>query len=268
MRAAPPRSRLLVAAGLLALADPAYAAEDGVALDPAAAPEPPSAEAAAPPEEAPPEEAPPEEAPPAARAVPEVAAARAAFGTLALSSDPIGAEVRLDGGPGCTTPCRLTVPPGPHALVFAHPDRTEIEATAVASTDETVRVHVVLGRETPHQVVAPLYFVATIFTAGGISSVVLNHDTRPKEIDASDGDADSRRFHRNLGIASVAVGVPLIGLATWLAARGAPGEVAVSAGPAGDGAPRETSDDGPKLGLAPTVDAAGAVAGASLTGTF
>jgi len=176
---------------------------------------------------------------------------------LAVTSEPAGAEVTLEDGTRCTTPCRLTLPPGRYLLVLEHQDRTSMEAMADVSTDESVRVHATLGRRTPPEIIVPLYFVGAIFAAGGISSMALNWSVDPRPIDESDGDADSRRFHRNLGAASVAVGVPLLVLATYLLAAGRPGRVAVSVGPGSS-----------ELSIAPVLDEYGQTAGAGIAGSF
>lgn len=174
-----------------------------------------------------------------------------------VTSEPPGAEVTLDDGSRCYTPCRLTLSPGRYRLAFEHPDGAPMEVLADVATQEVVRVHSVLGRRTPPQIIVPLYFVGAIFSAGGISSLVLNRNDGPRRIDESEGDADSRRFHRNLGAASVAVGVPLLVLATYLLAAGRPGSVSVSTGPAGS-----------EFGVAPTVDGDGGIVGAGVTGSF
>lgn len=179
------------------------------------------------------------------------------LGVLIITSEPVGAEVTLPDGSGCVTPCRQVLPPGRYRLVFEHEGGAPMEVEADVTTQESVRVHVTLGRRTPHEIIVPLYFVGSIFTAGGISSMVLNRDAGPRPIDESEGDADSRRFHRNLGAASVAVGVPLLVLATYLLAAGRPGKVSVSAGPARPG-----------IGLAPMSGEFGELVGARVTGSF
>jgi hypothetical protein len=179
------------------------------------------------------------------------------LGVVHITSEPPGAEVTLSADNRCYTPCRLTLPPGQYRLVFQHPEGTAVETVAEVTTEESLRVHGVLGSRTPPEIIVPLYFVGAIFAAGGISSLVLNRDDGPRPVDESEGDADSRRFHRNLGAASVAVGLPLLVLATYLLAAGRPGKVTSSTGPAG----RE-------LGLVPVLDESGGVAGAGLAGTF
>jgi hypothetical protein len=209
----------------------------------------------------------PHDAPPAATRVegrdpaPEAAAPEFAglrdLAVVHVTSEPSGTEVTLGDGSRCLTPCRLTLPPGRYHLAFAQPESDPVEVDAEVAAREVVRVHVVLGRRTPPEIIVPLYFVGAIFSAGGISSLVLNRDEGPERIDESAGDADSRRFHRNLGAASLVVGVPLLVLATYLLAAGRPGSVSVSAGPAG-----------PEFGIGPAIDGDGEVVGAGVTGSF
>lgn len=176
--------------------------------------------------------------------------------TLVISSNPIGAEVRV-GEHLCHTPCRLSLTPG-HAVVRVdHPDREPEELALDLHGAEQLRLHARLGRPAPHEIIVPLYFVGAIFTAGGISSVALNADVDPRPVGGSSGDAESRRFHRNLGIASIAVGVPLLGLATYLLATGRPGEVSASTGPGLS-----------NLSLGPAFDERGRLSGAGVAATF
>ncbi len=209
-----------------------------------------------------PDDGPPAATPVEGRDLAQEAAALelAGFRNLAvvhITSEPPGAEVALGAENRCFTPCRLTLPPGQYHLVFEHPDRDPVEVVADVATHESVRVHGVLGSRTPPEIIVPLYFVGAIFSAGGISSLILNRDDGPRSLEESEGDADSRRFHRNLGAVSVAVGVPLLVLATYLLAAGRPGSVSVSAGPAGPG-----------LGIVPAVDEDGDVVGAGLGASF
>ncbi|MFO8073229.1 MAG: PEGA domain-containing protein [Polyangia bacterium] len=176
--------------------------------------------------------------------------------TLAISSTPIGAEVRI-GEHLCYTPCRLSLPPGHAAVRIDHPDREPEELDVELHGAEQLRVHARLGRPAPHEIIVPLYFVGTVFTAGGISSVALNADVDPRPVGGSSGDAESRLFHRNLGIASIAVGVPLLGLATYLLATGRPGEVFTSTGPGIS-----------NLSLGPAFDERGRLSGAGLAAAF
>jgi hypothetical protein len=90
-----------------------------------------------------------------------------------------------------------------------------------------------LDAEKPWGFIVPTYLVGGIFTAGGISALLLyGGETGPLDVGQSDVPADERRFHRNLGIVSLAVGVPLIGLATYLAiAGGRPVEERAAAAP-------------------------------------
>jgi len=115
----------------------------------------------------------------------------------------------------------------------------------------------VLGKAAAWQLIVPLYFVGSIFTAGGISALVANPDSGPQDVGENETPADARRFNRNLGIASLVVGIPVLGLATYLLATGRPGEAT-----AGNGSPAST------LGLGATTDESGQLAGAALTGTF
>lgn len=177
---------------------------------------------------------------------------------VVITSDPPGAWVTVGQETGCTTPCRLSLPPGRYRFSFAHEELESVETLAEVTTQEQLQVHGQLGQETPWDFILPTYLVGAIFTAGGVSALLLyGSKTGPLEVGQSDVPADERRFHRNLGIASLAVGVPLIGLATYLAATGRPGEVRTSV------APRSAD-----LALAPTVDSEGRPAGAGIVGAF
>jgi len=187
------------------------------------------------------------------------AAGPAARSTVKITSDPTGARVSIEGGAHCVTPCRLSLPPGRYRLVFEHEELEPLETVAEVSSREQLSVHGRLGEETPWGFILPAYLVGGIFTAGGISALLLyGGQTGPLDAGQSDVPADERRFHRNLGIVSLAVGVPLLGLATYLAiAGGRPGEVRSSA------APHST-----ELTVGPTLDVDGRLAGLGIAGTF
>lgn len=177
---------------------------------------------------------------------------------VVFTSDPPGARVTVGQETGCITPCRLSLPPGRYRFSFAHEELEPIETLAEVTTQEQLQVHGQLGQETPWDFILPTYLVGGIFAAGGISALLLyGSKTGPLDAGQSDVPADERRFHRNLGIASLAVGVPLIGLATYLAATGRPGEVRTSVAP-----------QSAELTLAPTVDSEGRLAGAGIVGAF
>jgi hypothetical protein len=107
--------------------------------------------------------------------------------------------------------------------------------------------------------IIPAYFVGAIFAAGGISSLVVHGDTDPKPIGESSDQlpADERRFHRNLGIASLALGVPIFVLATYLLLKGRPGEVRTSVAPGSS-----------TISLAPIADPDSETIGMSISGRF
>ncbi len=168
-----------------------------------------------------------------------------------ITSDPAGSQVSVDGKPACQTPCRLSLLPGKHTLTFRHRKREELETDIAVASGELSQFHGVLGEDKPWTLILPTYFVGVIFAAGGISSILVHGSAG---LGSTELPADERRFHRNLGIASVAIGLPLLGLATFLAFKGKPGEMQVSA------VPRT-----PVLSLAPLTDSDGSIAGGSMT---
>lgn len=176
-----------------------------------------------------------------------------------ITSDPPGARVTAGPNTSCVTPCRLSLPPGRYRFAFEHPEREPAEALAVVSTQEQLQVHGELGEATPWGFILPTYLVGGIFTAGGVSALLLyGGKAGPQDVGDSEVPANERRFHRNLGIVSLAVGVPLLGLATYLAfAGGRPGEVRTSVAPG--------STD---LSLSLTLDSEDRPAGLGLVGTF
>jgi len=178
---------------------------------------------------------------------------------VVITSEPSGAEVSVGEGNSCVTPCRLSLPPGRYRFAFTHPEHDPIETLAEVSTQEQLQVHGRLGEETPWGFVLPTYLVGGIFTAGGISALLL-YGSKAGPLDAGQSEVppDERRFHRNLGIVSLMVGVPLIGVATYLAiAGGRPGEVRTSV------APHSTD-----LTLGAALDAEGRPVGLGVVGTF
>ncbi|MBW2276543.1 MAG: PEGA domain-containing protein [Deltaproteobacteria bacterium] len=178
---------------------------------------------------------------------------------VVITSDPPGVQVTVGRGTSCVTPCSLSLPPGRYRFAFQHEELEPIEAVAEVTTREQLQVHGRLGEETPWGFILPAYLVGGIFSAGGISALLLyGGETGPLDAGQSDVPADERRFHRNLGIVSLAVGVPLLGLATYLAISGGrPGEVRASV------APRTT-----ELSVGPTLDMDGRLAGLGIVGTF
>ncbi|MCP4600010.1 MAG: PEGA domain-containing protein [Proteobacteria bacterium] len=169
---------------------------------------------------------------------------------LLITSDPVGSQVLIDGREACFTPCKMNLPPGKHAITFRHREREEITQETDVTSGEQIQVHVVLGRKTSWKLILPTYIVGAVFTAGGISSILVHGNA---DIGSADLPADERRFHRNLGIASLAIGLPLLGLATYLVFAGRPGEVRTSVAPSI-----------PEIGLTPLADIKGAIAGASV----
>jgi hypothetical protein len=182
----------------------------------------------------------------------EMAGVRA-MGAVLLTSVPDHARVLVDEKKTCYTPCRIALPPGTYKVTFVHKEMTAVEAQMTVTSGEQAQLHATLGRETPWKLVLPLYFVGGIFAAGGISSIVVKGD--------ADTPADQRRFHRNIGIASIALGLPFLALATYLLATGRPGEVRSSVAPVD-----------PAVTVTPTVEpapgGAAPAVGASVSGTF
>jgi hypothetical protein len=178
---------------------------------------------------------------------------------VVITSDPPGATVSVGPDTSCVTPCRLSLPPGRYRFAFEHGESEPIEALAEVSTREQLRVHGRLGEETPWGFILPTYLVGGIFTAGGISALLLyGGEAGPVDAGQSEVPADERRFHRNLGIVSLSVGVPLLGLATYLVISGGrSGEVRTSV------APRS-----PGLSLGPALDSEGRLAGLGVVATF
>jgi hypothetical protein len=182
----------------------------------------------------------------------EMAGVRA-MGAVLLTSVPDHSRVLVDEKKTCYTPCRIALPPGRYKVTFVHKEMTEVQADMTVTGGEQMQLHAMLGRETPWELVLPLYFVGSIFAAGGISSIAVQGE--------DDTPADQRRFHRNIGIASVALGLPFLALATYLLATGSPGEVRSSVAPVE-----------PAVTVTPTVEPAPGGAppavGASVSGTF
>ena len=171
--------------------------------------------------------------------------------SILVTSDPVGSAVHLDGEKKCNTPCRLELPPGSYQLKIIHRKREDEVVSTRVTAGEQAQVHVVLGEKTPWKLIIPTYFVGAIFTAGGISSILVHGRAG---LGSSDLLADEHRFHRNLGIASVAIGLPLLTLATYLIFAGKKSHVRTSV------APFDTA-----FNIAPMTDSRGAVAGLSLT---
>jgi hypothetical protein len=182
----------------------------------------------------------------------EMAGARS-MGAALLTSVPDHARVLVDEKKTCYTPCRIALPPGTYKVTFVHKEMTEVESEMAVTVGEQVQLHATLGRETPWKLVLPLYFVGGIFEAGGISSIVVQG--------GADTPADQRRFHRNLGIASIALGLPFLALATYLLATGRPGEVSSSVAPVESAVTVTPAVEPARDGAAPAV-------GASVSGTF
>jgi hypothetical protein len=182
-----------------------------------------------------------------------------ALAVVVITSEPDGADVTVGGETSCVTPCRLSLPPGRYRFWFSHEKLEPVEVTADVTTAEQLQVHAELGQETPWGFILPTYLVGGIFTAGGISALALyGHRTDPRDVGESDVPADQRRFTRNLGIASLSVGVPLIFMATYLLITGGkPGEARTSVAP-----------QTPELALGPTLDPHGRPFGAGIVGTF
>jgi hypothetical protein len=181
-----------------------------------------------------------------------------ALAVVVITSEPPGAAVTVGEQTSCVTPCRLSLPPGRYRISFAHEDLETIGTLAEVTIHEQLQVHAELGRQTPWDFILPTYVVGGIFTAGGVSALLLyGSKTGPLDVGQSDVPADERRFHRNLGIASLAIGVPLLGLASYLLATGRPGEVRTSVAPLS-----------PELALGPTIDLLGRLSGAGIVGTF
>ena len=148
-----------------------------------------------------------------------------------LTSDPVGSKAVIDRKRTCPTPCRLTLPPGKYQVVFSHREREDAVIEVDVTSEEQVQVHAVLGRRTMWKLIVPAYFVGSIFTAGGVSSILVHGGDEPQNGDETELTADERRFHRNLGIASVSVGIPVLIMATYLLLTGRPGEVQMSVAP-------------------------------------
>jgi hypothetical protein len=179
--------------------------------------------------------------------------------TLLLTSDPSGSLVIIGKDKTCLTPCRMSLPPGNYKVTFTHREMKQISVETEVTSVEQIQVHAILGQGTPWKLIVPAYFVGAIFAAGGISSLVVHSDTGPQPLDTNQDhlSADERRFHRNLGIASLVVGAPILGLATYLLLTGRPGEVRTSMAPG-------SSD----LNLAPIVSMEKDTIGMSVAGSF
>ncbi|MCP4678214.1 MAG: PEGA domain-containing protein [Deltaproteobacteria bacterium] len=169
--------------------------------------------------------------------------------SVLITSDPVGARVLVDDVDTCNTPCRLSLSPGMHKVTFRHPKREEVSVERLVTSSEQIQIHGVLGKRTSWKVILPTYFVGAIFTGAGLSSILMHGKA---DLGSTDLPTDERRFHRNLGIASVAIGLPLLGMATYLALSGKPGEV------------RTSASSGRDFRLAPLVDKGGSLLGASL----
>ncbi|MDJ0765152.1 MAG: PEGA domain-containing protein [Myxococcota bacterium] len=176
------------------------------------------------------------------------------LGILLVTSDPVGSDVYIDGNKTCFTPCRRTIPPGKYRLVFKHPKRETSVVETEVTTSEQIQVHVILGEKAPWKLILPTYFVGAIFTLGGLSSIIVHENPN---LGSSDVPADEHRFHRNLGIASLAIGIPLLAFATYLSFVGRPGQVRTSI------APGDTD-----IHLIPLTDQAGTLSGAGLNVTW
>ncbi|MDD5305806.1 MAG: PEGA domain-containing protein [Deltaproteobacteria bacterium] len=234
---------LFIACFTLVVAATAARADDGGPAD--AGPREPDAGATAQPRSGPRD-------PALEAAAMEMAGVRA-MGAALLTSVPDHSRVLIDEKKTCYTPCRIALPPGTYKVMFVHDEMAEMQAEMTITSGEQVQLHATLGRETPWKLVLPLTFVGGIFTAGGISSIVVQG--------GADTPADQRRFHRNIGIASIALGLPFLALATYLLATGRPGEVRSSMAPVE-----------PTVTVTPTVEpspgGAAPAAGASVSGTF
>jgi hypothetical protein len=75
------------------------------------------------------------------------AAAAGAPGSLRIESDPVGAEVRLNGSPKGKTPLSLSVPAGPYTLSVQQ--GTKVKELPVSVTSGAVTVHHITWAETP-----------------------------------------------------------------------------------------------------------------------
>ena len=169
---------------------------------------------------------------------------------VVATSNPRRARVRASNGDTCYTPCRLRLTKGTYTLKFEHTTREPKDVQISIVSEEQVQVHAVLGSPAPWKIIVPAYFVGTIFTAGGISAIAIHS---PSQKNSRGLSPDEHRYNRNLGIASVAIGLPLLGLATYFALSGTPGEARTSV------APKSAAFE-----LAPLTDQKGSLAGATL----
>ena len=81
------------------------------------------------------------------RWLPTAAAAAGAPGSLRIESDPVGAEVRLNGSPKGKTPLSLSVPAGQYTLSVQQ--ATNVKQLPVSVTSGAVTVHHITWAETP-----------------------------------------------------------------------------------------------------------------------
>jgi len=153
----------------------------------------------------------------------EIAGIRATS-PVRFTSDPSGAQVLVNNQAACQTPCLINLPPGRYTFQLKLKDYKDVEMNNLVVSSEELSLYAKLGDKVPYEIAFPLIGVGAIFIAGGVYGMVKGYSNQ-------DLPPEDRVWNRNLGWASLAIGVPMVAVAMWLFFSGTESKIIKSMSP-------------------------------------